>query len=248
MDKTSLGDRMKNNYENIHRIYLTRRMPLILRLDGVAFHTLTKKLNKPYDIGFKQCMLGTARFLVENIMGAKLAYVQSDEISILLTDYDSLTTEAWFGKNLQKMVSVSASMATMKFNQLYNLHIHSSKKIKEYGLFDSRAFVIPKEEVCNSFIFRQTDAVRNSIQGLGQAYFSHKELQGKSCNVIQDMLMIEKNINWNDISPYFKRGGCVYRDLGIDSDKDTNNVVVDLEPPIFTQDRDYIERYLFIEK
>jgi len=211
VDKISLGDRMKNNYKNINRVYLTRRMPLIIRLDGVAFHTLTKKLNKPHDENFKECMMGTAKFLVENIMGAKLAYVQSDEISILITDYDELTTEAWFGKNLQKIVSVSASMATLRFNQLYNDLIPEDKRVKEYGLFDSRAFVIPKEEVVNYFIFRMNDATRNSIQGLGQAMFSHKEMHGMSCNVIQDRLMLDKGINWNDTPTYFKRGGCVYK-------------------------------------
>jgi len=247
MKNDSLGDRMKG-YEHISRILLTRRMPLIIRVDGKAFHSLTKKMDKPYDITFSHCMMRTARFLLENIMGAKLAYVQSDEISVLLTDYDSLSTEPWFQKNIQKIVSVSASMATMKFNELYRTHVHSSKKVKDYGLFDSRVFVIPKEEVCNYFIFRQQDAVRNSIQGLGQAHFSHKELQGKSCNAIQDMLMVDKKINWNDISPYFKRGGCFYRNLSIDTDENTNNVVTDVAPPTFTQDRDYIEKYLFLEK
>lgn len=215
MDKTSLGDRMKKNYENVNRVYLTRRMPLIIRVDGKAFHTLTKKLDKPFDVNFKDCMMGTAKYLVENIMGAKMAYVQSDEISVLITDYDDLTTEAWFDKNLQKIVSVSASMSTMRFNQLYNELIPKEKRIKEYGLFDSRAFIIPKEEVINYFIFRMNDATRNSIQGLGQAFFSHKQLQRNSCSEIQDMLMLEKGINWNDTPTYFKRGGCVYRDLSL---------------------------------
>lgn len=243
MDKTSLGDRMKNNYENVNRVYLTRRMPLIIRLDGVAFHTLTKKLNKPYDENFKVCMMGTANFLLKNIMGATFTYIQSDEISILITDYNELTTEAWFGKNLQKIVSVSASMATMKFNQLYDGLIPEEKRIKEFGLFDSRAFVIPKEEVCNYFIFRMNDATRNSIQGLGQKYFSHKTLQKKSCNEIQDMLMLQKKINWNDVDPYFKRGGVVFKSL--DCDEKYN---IDFNIPIFTQDRDYIERFVYIDE
>jgi len=238
MDKTSLGDRMKQNYENVSRIMLTKRMPLIIRLDGCAFHTLTKKLDKPFDIGFKDCMLETANFLVENIMGCKLAYVQSDEISLLITDYDTIETDAWYGKNLQKIVSVSASMATMKFNDVYNKYVPEEKRIKEYGLFDSRAFIIPKEEVCNYFLFRQNDATRNSIQGLGQAHFSHKQIQGVNNNDLQDKLMVEKGINWNDIEPYFKRGGCVIKD-------DMITVVTDI--PQFSKDRNYIERYVYIK-
>jgi len=274
MDKTSLGDRMKTNYEHINRMYLTRRMPLIIRLDGVAFHTLTKKLDRPYDKNFKDCMMETAKFLVENIMGSKMAYVQSDEISLLITDYDKLTTQAWFGKNLQKIISVSASMATMRFNQLYNELIPEGKRIKEYGLFDSRAFVIPKDDVTNYFIFRMNDATRNSIQGLGQSVFSNKEMFGKSCNEIQDMLMIDKDINWNNTPVYFKRGGCVYKsrvqkfeskDDKTNSDvnkKDcdkkrktqdkqivlpSNEIIVDYEIPIFQNDRDFIEQFVNLD-
>lgn len=210
-NKDNLGTRMKK-YESVSKTYLTESMPLIIRVDGKSFSTLTKKLDKPFDEKFKMCMIDTAEFLVKNIMGAKMAYIQSDEISILITDYDTISTQSWFDKNLQKIVSVSASMATMKFNQSYYKYIPESMRIKDYGLFDSRAFVLPKEEVTNYFIFRQNDTTRNSIQGLGQSLFSHKQLQYKSCDEIQDMLKLKKNINWNDTPVYFKRGGCVYRD------------------------------------
>ena len=234
--KDSLGDRMKT-YESCSKNYLTRRMPVIIRLDGKAFHTLTRKLEKPYDIDFRDLMLLTAKYLVGNVMNCKLAYVQSDEISLLLVDYGTLQTDAWFSNNVQKMVSVSASMATAKFNSMLNVPqmFPQSKRddIKqEFAMFDSRVFNLPREEVVNSFVWRQQDATRNSIQGLGQKYYSQKQLNGKSCNKIQDMLMLDKSINWNNVDTYFKRGGCVTRDG------------IDLEIPIFTQDRSYIDQYL----
>jgi len=240
MDKTSLGDRMKG-YENVTRNYLVRRMPTLIRLDGKAFHTLTRKMDKPYDVDFKNIMLEVAKYLTENIMGVKLAYVQSDEISLLLVDYTKLETEAWFNNNIQKMVSVSASMATAKFNQLWAEFPADKKRTEdELPMFDSRVWNIPREDVANYFVWRQQDATRNSIQGLGQAEFGHKEMHGKNMSVVQDMLMLNKGINWNDVDTYFKRGGCVSR-------KSTDNgstVVIDNDTPIFTKDREYIECHL----
>ena len=117
MDRTTLGDRMKNNYENITRYYLTRRMPVIIRLDGRSFHTFTRGFKKPFDDILVKTMQDTMKYLCENIQGCVLGYTQSDEISLVLTDYAEITTEAWFGNNLQKMCSVSASMATVAFNK-----------------------------------------------------------------------------------------------------------------------------------
>lgn len=117
--KDSLGDRMKENYENRAKTYLTRRMPVIIRLDGKAFHSFTKGLKKPYDEIFHNTMNATMKYLCENIQGCKLGYTQSDEITLLLTDYDTLTTDGWFDYAVQKMCSVSASMATMAFNRFF---------------------------------------------------------------------------------------------------------------------------------
>ena len=216
MDKTSLGDRMKA-YENIERRYLTRRAPLIIRVDGVAFHSFTKGFERPFDISFLTCMRQTMLHLCENIMGAKLGYTQSDEITILVTDDDTLETDAWFGKNLQKIVSVSAAMATHFFNQEVAAQVENGLASEglqlayergRVAIFDSRAFVVPREEVLNAFEFRQQDCTRNSIQSVGQTYFSHKELDHKSCNDIQNMLFTQKGINWNDYMPALKRGVC----------------------------------------
>ena len=123
MDKTSLGDRMKNNYENVNRFYLTRRMPVIIRMDMKAGHTFTRGMKKPFDDIFVKTMQNTMKYLCENIQGCVIGYTQSDEISLVLTDYAELTTDAWFGNNLQKMCSVSASMATLAFNKAFNDNI-----------------------------------------------------------------------------------------------------------------------------
>ena len=277
MDKTSLGDRMKNNYENVNRFYLTRRMPVIIRMDMKAGHTFTRGMKKPFDDIFVKTMQETMKYLCENIQGCVLGYTQSDEISLVLTDYAELTTNAWFGNNLQKMCSVSASMATFAFNKAFNDNIVKyidnhldadcdiTKDLAEYtkilinarnkgAMFDSRVFTIPKEEVCNYFIWRQQDATRNSIQSVGQANFSQKELHGKSCNDIQDMLMTQKSINWNDYATTLKRGSCCIKiDDGITKYDEIGNIcnyipsskwVIDNEIPVFTQDRNYVEKLI----
>ena len=281
MDKTTLGDRMKNNYENISRYYLTRRMPVIIRIDGKAFHTFTRGFKKPFDDIFVKTMQDTMKYLCENIQGCVLGYTQSDEISLVLVDYAELTTDAWFGNNLQKMCSVSASMATLAFNKFFSEQVQDfmyaccddfgdnvlPEKQNDYELahnvyfkklhtamFDSRVFTIPKEEVCNYMIWRQQDATRNSIQSVGQANFSQKELHGQSCNNIQDMLMTQKGINWNDYATTLKRGSCCIKvDDGLTKYDEVGNIcgytqrskwVIDNEIPIFSQDRNYIEKFI----
>lgn len=281
MDRTTLGDRMKNNYENITRYHLTRRMPVIIRIDGKAFHTFTRGFKKPFDDILVKTMQDTMKYLCENIQGCVIGYTQSDEISLVLTDYAELTTDAWFGNNLQKMCSVSASMATLAFNKFFGDRVQDFmyaccddlgddiflEKKNEYdnawkvyfnkldtAMFDSRVFTIPKEEVCNYLIWRQQDATRNSIQSVGQANFSQKELHGKSCNNIQDMLMLQKGINWNDYSTTLKRGSCCIKvDDGLTEYDEVGNIsdyiqrskwVIDNEIPIFTQDRNYVEKLI----
>ena len=283
-NKDSLGDRMKG-YENISRIYLTRRTPVIIRIDGKAFHSFTHGFAKPFDDILIKSMQDISKYLCENIMGCKLAYTQSDEISLLLIDYEKLGTQAWFDNNLQKMVSVAASMATMAFNKFFMREVLEEEfewkagftpqsvmiqerhqkyidnlktAINKGAMFDARAFILPKEEVNNYFIWRQQDATRNSIQMVAQNNFSHKELQGKSCNALQDMLHEQKGINWNDYPTVYKRGSCIIKVYdGIIQYDEVGNIcgytertkwIVDKEIPIFTQDRDYINKYVMLEE
>ena len=273
---SSLDDRMKDYYEHRSKTYLTRRTPVIIRLDGKAFHSFTKGFKRPYDKILHTVMNKTTQYLCENIQGCKLGYTQSDEITLLLTDYDKLDTDAWFGYAVQKLCSVAASMATMAFNRFLGYEYEELNRWVSEGapseediqymytvydklgsaMFDARCFNIPKEEVANCFIWRQQDATRNAIQMLGQTCFSHKQLDNKSTSDIQDMLMLEKGINFNDMPIAFKRGVCCYKttivniDVDMESREETrterSNWVIDEEIPIFTQDRHYIERWVFI--
>jgi len=204
MKKDSIGNRMKSNYENRYRLFLTRRTPVIMRLDGKAFHTLTRGLDKPFDQQFSDTMNSTSQFLCSEIQGAKCAYVQSDEISILITDYDKLTTDAWFDYNIQKMTSVSAGLASAYFTA----HWFNDGQI---ATFDSRVFNIPIEEVCNYFIWRQLDWIRNSVQMLAQSHFPHKQLHKKNQPAMHDMLH-DIGVNWADLDTHWKNGSFVFKD------------------------------------
>lgn len=241
--KDDLGTRMKEFYENRTRTYLTRRTNTIIRLDGKAFHTFTKGFQRPYDIGLSNAMDETCRYLCANIQGAKLGYVQSDEISILITDYDDISTDAWFDYNIQKMTSVSASMATMTFNEEM-----AKLGVTKRAMFDSRVFQIPyTEEVVNYFIWRQQDASRNSISMLAQAHFSPKELHKKNVSEMQDMLMLQKNINWNDQDTRFKRGGtCKKIEVTLETGVVRKKWMM-VETPIFTKDKEFIKDVFPVE-
>lgn len=270
----SLGDRMKGFYEDRYRIYLTRRMPVIIRVDGNAFHTFTRGLERPFDYDFMDIMQRTCLSLCQNIQGCVGGYVQSDEISLLMVDYNTIRTDAWFDYNLQKVTSLAAARATMTFNELVrrrvehykvladatipniNSQIENRRKARlwepkiDKAMFDARAFNIPKEEVCNYFIWRQKDATRNSIQAAGQAVFSHKELDCKSQSDIQEMLF-QKGINWNDYFTDQKRGAFVRRDVETTEREDgsvaiSNPWYIDLDMPILTEDRNYINELVFV--
>ena len=261
--KDSLGDRMKT-YEAVPKNYLTRRTPVIIRLDGCHFHTFTTGLHKPFDNVLTTAMRKTMKYMCENIQNCVLGYTQSDEITLVLCDYKNINTAAWFDNQVQKIVSVSSAFATFAFNKFFtetaNYTIHSltlghveldpklenycntlKKRIDKGALFDSRCFNIPKEEVCNCLIWRQQDATRNSIQSLAQCLFSHKELDGLNCNMLQDKMFTEKDVNWNDLPTSMKRGTCCIKD-------ENNKWFIDTEIPVFTQDRNYVESRIYCEE
>lgn len=202
--KDALGDRMKGSYESRTKYFLPRRTYTLIRLDGKAFHTFTKGFERPYDTELMDAMDYTTKMLCGNVQGCKLGYVQSDEISLLLTDFDKITTSAYFDNNIQKIASITASMASAYFNKyMWENGILDYDKV---AVFDSRVFSIADPiEVENYFVWRQADAVRNSISMTAQSLYSHKELNGKSTSDMQDMCM-EKGVNWNDQPTGFKRG------------------------------------------
>lgn len=260
----ALGTRMKTYYEQVPKTRLVRRMPVAIRIDGKAFHTFTRGFQKPFDEVLGNAMVRTMEYLCKNIQGCVFGYTQSDEITLLLIDYQTLDTCAWFDYEVQKMCSISASMATMAFNKFFQkefdqwlsdhiefpfdygddtINLADKTLGKTYGksiangaMFDARCFNIPKEEACNLVYWRQLDATRNSIQMVGQANFSQNELQGKSCNVIQDMLLTQRGINWNNYPTRWKRGVAWKRNIGID-----------YEMPILKgEDRKYVDEVIFV--
>jgi len=257
--RDSLGDRMKNNYENRAKTYLVRRMPVIIRLDGKAFHTLTRGFDKPFDGVMMQTMQQTTLKLCQEIQGCVFGYTQSDEITLILVDYNDINTDAWFDYNTQKMCSVAASMCTLYFNKIFTemvdvfiansdvspeeekLEKAYNRAIEKGAMFDARVFNIPVEEVANVCLWRQQDATRNSISSLAQSKFSHKELQGKNSSQMQDMLMEKWGINWNNLSVPEKRGTAIIKKDG--------EWVIDYNMPILKgEDRDYVERLVNFEQ
>lgn len=258
----NLDDRMKTYYEGVYRMYLTRRTPVIIRVDSRAGHTFTKHLHKPFDDVFMYTMQDTMKYLCENIQGCVIGYTQSDEITLCLVDYDKIETDAWFGYNLNKVVSISASMATFAFNRYFarnakrfitklamsadvskddiNSYNAVISKCVERGLcFDSRAFNIPKEEVCNCFLWRQNDAMRNSIQSLAQSVLSRGEIFGKCSNDIVEILKEQKGIDWNALPNDVKYGSCSVRE--------DEKWVVDHKIPRFCgENRSYVDELIFV--
>lgn len=249
MKNDSLGDRIKK-YENSFRIKMPERMPVILRLDGCHFHSFTKGCKKPFDQDLIDCMNDTAKYLCENIQGCKIAYVQSDEISLLLVNYEKLNTNSWFDNNIQKMCSVASSMASAKFTSISD-RIFGKNKI---ATFDCRVFVVPKEEVNNVFIWRQGDTIRNSVQMLARSMFSHKKCNNKNQIQLKEMCLSE-GVDWEKlpadqrlgrcIVKVYKNKLCMNKKTGEEVEALRSEWIVDDNPPEFMQDRRYIERYVY---
>jgi tRNA(His) guanylyltransferase len=244
----SFGDRMKR-YEATSDYQLAPKNPVIGRLDGRAFHTLCRGLTKPVDWRLQECMWAAASSLCQNIHGARIAYIQSDEITILLTDYTGERTQAWFDYRLQKMCSIAAAQASVAFN------VELAKLLPELAhhqpVFDARFWNVPPEEVANCFIWRQQDAIRNSISALAQANYSHKQLQGKN-RTEQLHLLSERGIEWEKCQLAQKWGVCVVKDtylIEVEQKGEKKEVlrskwVVDKQIPLFAEERIYIEQYV----
>ena len=199
------------SYEDVYRTYLPPKNYFILRIDGKAFHSFTKDLEKPFDRGLNDAMDFTTRLLCCQVQGSILAYVQSDEISILFTDLQSEESQIWFGGNIQKIVSVGSSIATSRFNEYRNIHLFNNgiSNLK-YANFDARVFHISNWiEVYNYFVWRNNDCMRNSVQMVARSLFSHNQLNNKSCSDIIPMIE-SMGIDWDNYDPSCKYGRIVY--------------------------------------
>lgn len=239
----SLGDRMKG-YESATAVHLTGRMPIVIRLDGKAFHSYTKDLSRPWCPALMGVMDATAIALCKQIQGAQVAYVQSDEISILVIGYQTITSQTWFERNVQKMVSVSAGIASATFTAASGV---LREGVIKPAIFDSRVFTIPESDVCNAFVWRQQDATRNSQQMLARSLYSSDELFKKNSSQLQEMCF-QKGHNWNDQPTTFRRGRCIVRNSYTHEENGVTTTrhrwEVDHEIPIFSQDRNYINRFI----
>ncbi len=208
--KDSLGDRQKQ-YEAASSSFLTRRIPVIIRIDGRAFSKFCKRFAKPYDSILHDTLNSVTTYLCKNIQGAKFAERHSDEISILVTDYDDINTSAFFDYNVQKICSIVSSMATAEFCRLLFLagpeYLNS---YEEWPSFDARCFNIPEGDIKNYFLWRIQDSIRNSISMVAQSKFSHKELMGVSNSEKQEMLFKNFGINWAKL-PQGQKSGFVFR-------------------------------------
>lgn len=252
----ALGTRMKTYYEQVPKYRLMRRTPVAIRIDGKAFHTFTRGFQKPFDEVLGNSMVRTMEYLCKNIQGCIFGYTQSDEITLILQDYYKLNTDAWFDYEVQKMCSIAASMATMAFNRYFaeevdtfiesrNRTLISDAEItlidtyvramEKGAMFDARVFNIPKEEVTNLVYWRQVDAARNSIQMAARAQFSHSECDEKNTSQLQDMLMLQKGINWNDYATRWKRGVCWTKSGGTDYDM----------PMLKGENREYVDHLVY---
>lgn len=269
MKKDSLGDRMKR-YENVSRFYLTNRSPVIIRIDGKTFHTFTRGFWKPFDPIMVKTMKQTMQYLCKNIENCVLGYTQSDEITLVLCDYKTIDTQPWFDNNILKITSVSASMATAAFNQFFRENVYAKffnslktfdEMAKPYmssdnyktALFDSRCFNIPIDEVNNCLVWRQHDAIRNSIQSVAQSFFSHTELMGKNCNELIEMLNHCYSYDWHSIDTDLQRGSCcVKRDYNYLNDNGEpcfrRGWIIDENIPIFHEDPDYVEKRIMFKE
>lgn len=260
----SIDARMKR-YELSTKFYLTRRTPVILRIDGKAFHTFTRGMARPFDEILIRTMQETMKSLCDDVQGCVFGYTQSDEITLVLQDYKELGTEPWFDYRLDKVCSIAASKTTKYFNKHFievvkevdpeNKEVYERKFFE--AEFDCRAFNIPKEEVCNNVIWRQHDAVKNSILNLAQSLFSHKEMYKVNTKELQNKMFEEKGVNWSDLSVVKQRGtACAkhfYEQLTQDRKTGEDVMVLrsewrlDFDMPLLTQERTYVEDLIYFE-
>ena len=234
-DKTSIGDRMKENYELRSKDKLLRKTPVIIRLDGKCFHSY--KFHKPFDENLHRLMCFVASELINNIQGAKFAYTQSDEISILVTDFDRLESQAWFDYDKQKITSVSASIASGYFTYMKKM---CGVNVGKYVVFDSRCFNLPIHEVNNYFVWRQKDWIRNSISMLARDFYSQKQIHGRPIGDLIMMLKNDKNVSWLDLHPKWRIGTVITREF--------EDVVKDSLYIGFDESKEFVKNMLLSEE
>jgi tRNA(His) 5'-end guanylyltransferase len=196
-----LEERMKK-YEFLYRPFLLPLTPAIARIDGRAFHTFCRGLERPFDARFHKLMVKVTEYLVKESR-AKIGYAQSDEISLLLFS-DHFESKIYFDGNVNKIISTLAATASVAFHRFLPEYI--PEKTKSFPTFDARVCNYPPDEVPNYFVWRELDAVRNSILAAAEYHLGHSAIQNLNTLQLQDELFTQKEINWNDFPWYQKRG------------------------------------------
>jgi tRNA(His) 5'-end guanylyltransferase len=249
---------------------LRKGLPVLMRLDGKAFHTYTKGMKRPFDERLARAMWETTKHLCEsgNIQGVRIGYTQSDEITLFINTYENENTDPWYDNNIQKMTSVSASLATERFNQVmlqYVLEdmlergataeeiVKTSIESKTWARFDSRVWTLPEYEVNNCFLWRQQDAIKNSISMVAQANFSHKSLQRLNGDEMKNRLKEEKGIIWEELPIWQQRGAAIIKvqkpkTVTYNGEEITvmrNVWEENLNTPLFVEDRNLVEQYVY---
>ena len=254
MDKTTLGDRIKA-YEKAYDTDIIRRVPVIVRVDGKGFSKWTKAtgMKKPFDIRMCSMMSKAMRDTAEKIEGCVFAYTQSDEITFVLRNDQSLESVPWFGNRVQKICSIVASMVSAHFST----YAYSDP----LAYFDARVFAVPSvQEAINVLVWRQNDAVKNSISSA--CYYEVAKVTGKKTarklmhglnqKQQQELLFKTTGINWNDYPVKFKRGTGCYRityETEINGNKCTRSMwTIDDHIPQFTKDIGFLDKILLSEE
>jgi tRNA(His) guanylyltransferase len=208
MPKDGLGDRCKAFELAEAGRRAMRGLPLLARLDGRAFHTFTRGMQRPYEQGMSIAMIETTRYLVQE-MCALVGYTQSDEITLAWYESTQSETDYAFDGRFQKLASVLAGMASARFCQMVALHLPA--KASETPHFDCRVWQVPTlQDAADVFVWREDDATKNSVTMAASAYYTEAELDRKHSGDKQEMLW-QKGINWNDYPTFFKRGTYLQR-------------------------------------
>lgn len=208
MSNDGLGDRCKDLEQREAGRAAMRGLPLLARLDGRAFHTFTRGLTRPYDPAMSRCMIETARTLVEETQ-ARVAYTQSDEITLAWYEPADGATTYLFDGRWQKLGSVLAGLASARFNQLVAEHLPAKAALLPH--FDCRLWQVPTlADALDVFVWRESDAVKNSISMAASALYSDRELHGQDSAAKQELLF-QRGVNWNDYPAFFKRGTYLQR-------------------------------------
>lgn len=255
MAELTLSERMKMFYESRAQTSLVNFIPVVIRLDGKAAHTFTKGFKKPFDECFSNAMVNTLLYLCKNIQNCRIGYTQSDEISLILLE-PKINSQSWFDNKVQKIVSIASSMCTLWFNRYFQLELEKyqeehyknevwddpnlakayAKALNSGLLFDARCFNIPKEEVVNMLIWRQSDAYRNSIQSIARYLYGHKQILGKSNKELVEQ-MEKEGIDLMVYGAKYLYGSCVLKD-------DEGKWRIDENTPMFQENKNYINNSL----